>query len=83
MIYQSKMLNQLPTSKAHPTEIVRNHLLSIANWVLFLLHSRAVSKSSVASAALAGQPGGTPGPVAGDDPRALEEPSLRGEGRAR
>ncbi|MFQ5821991.1 MAG: hypothetical protein ACE5I5_18540 [Candidatus Heimdallarchaeota archaeon] len=29
-----------------------------------------------------GELGGTPGPVVGDDPRALEAPSLRGDARA-
>ncbi|MFQ6126706.1 MAG: hypothetical protein ACE5R6_19180 [Candidatus Heimdallarchaeota archaeon] len=67
MISQSKELDHYTASKVHPTETFREHLLGIANWVLFLLQTRA-SGSLPSSAALTGQPGGTPGPVAGDDP---------------
>ncbi|MFQ5820388.1 MAG: hypothetical protein ACE5I5_10410 [Candidatus Heimdallarchaeota archaeon] len=82
VIYHSQELTQFTASKTHPTESLRNHLIGVANWVLFLVRTRA-STPLPASAALVGQPGGTPGPVAGEDPRVADEPSLRGETRAR
>ncbi|MFQ6126859.1 MAG: hypothetical protein ACE5R6_19955 [Candidatus Heimdallarchaeota archaeon] len=42
---------------------------------------KAFSASLSALAALVGQPGGPPDPVAVDDPRTLEAPSLRCEAR--
>lgn len=74
VIYHSQELNSLTASKVHPTESLRNHLISTANWTLFLLRTRPFPPSS-ASAPLAGQPGGIPGPVETEDPRATNEPS--------
>ncbi|MFQ5821956.1 MAG: hypothetical protein ACE5I5_18360 [Candidatus Heimdallarchaeota archaeon] len=73
VIYHSQELNSLTASKAHPTETLRNHLIGVANWVLFLLRTR-VSTPPSASAALTGQPGATPGPVEMEDPRDRDEP---------
>lgn len=73
VIYHSQELNNLTASKTHPTESLRNHLIGVANWALFLLRTRVPPPPS-ASAALAGQPGVTPGPVEMDDPRAPDEP---------
>ena len=73
IIYHSQELNSLTASKVHPTETLRNHLIGVANWILFLLRTR-VSASPSASAPLAGQPGGTPGPVEMEDPGATDEP---------
>lgn len=69
VIYHTQELNSLTASKAHPTETLRYHLLGVANWVLFLLRT-----SRATSVALAGQPGGTPGPVEVEDPRIADEP---------
>ena len=68
-IYHSQELNSYTASKAYPTESLRYHLLSVANWVLFLF--RAPYTTSVA---LAGKSGGTPGPVEVEDPRIEDEP---------
>ncbi|MFQ6124050.1 MAG: hypothetical protein ACE5R6_05510 [Candidatus Heimdallarchaeota archaeon] len=40
VIYHSQELNSLTTSKVHPTESLRNHLISTANWTLFLLRTQ-------------------------------------------
>lgn len=53
VIYHSQELNNLTASKVHPTETLRNHLIGVANWTLFLLRTR-VSTSPSASAPLAG-----------------------------
>jgi len=66
VINQSNELQQLTASKTHPTETLRQHLLSVANWVLFFL--RTPSFFRAISIALAGNPGGTPGPVEVEDP---------------
>jgi len=81
VISQSQELNRFTASKTHPMETLRAHLIGVANWVLFLVRTRTAASLST-SAVLAGEPGGPPGPVAGDDHRPLEEPSLRGETRA-
>jgi len=73
VIYHSQELAQFTASKAHPTETLRNHLIGVANWVLFLVRTRA-SASLHASASLVGQLGGTPGPVEVEDPRVANEP---------
>ena len=73
VIYKSHELNSLTASKTHSTETLRNHLIGVANWTLFLLRTR-VSTSPSASAALTGQPGATPGPVEMEDPRDRDEP---------
>jgi hypothetical protein len=67
-IYQSEDLKKLIASKTHPTETLHQHLLNVANWVLFFLRIPS-SFSRATSVALAGDPGGTPGPVAREDPR--------------
>ncbi|MFQ6123215.1 MAG: hypothetical protein ACE5R6_01230 [Candidatus Heimdallarchaeota archaeon] len=59
--------------KVHSTETLCNHLIGVANWTLLLLRTRA-SVSQPASAALAGQPGATPGPVEMEDPLERDEP---------
>jgi len=66
-IYQSEDLKQFTASKTHPTETLRQHLLSVANWVLFFLRT-SPSFSRAISVALAGDPVGPPGPVAREDP---------------
>jgi len=53
IIYHSQELNSLTASKAHPTETLRNHLIGVANWILFLLRTR-ISVSPSASATFAG-----------------------------
>ncbi|MFQ5818367.1 MAG: hypothetical protein ACE5I5_00010 [Candidatus Heimdallarchaeota archaeon] len=73
VIYHSQELNRLTASKTHPTETLRYHLLGVANWVLFLLRTRA-STLLAASPALAGHPGGTPGPVEMEDPQTTDVP---------
>jgi len=65
-IYHSEDLHRLTASKTHPTETLRQHLLSVANWVLFFLRTSS-SFSLAISIALAGDPGGTPGPVEMED----------------
>jgi hypothetical protein len=77
LIYHSQELNSLTASKAHPTETLRNHLIGVANWVLFWLRTRPAT-----SVALAGKPGGTPGPVEMEDPWGERNHSLRGESPA-
>ena len=72
-IYHSQALNKLTASKAHPTETLRNHLIGVANWTLFLRRHRPFP-SSGASTPLVGQPGVTPGPVEMDDPQNEDEP---------
>jgi len=69
VIYHSQELNSYVASKAHPTETLRYHLLGVANWMLFRLRT-----SRATSVALAGEPGGTPGPVEVEDPRIVDEP---------
>ncbi len=54
-------------------EILRQHLIEVANWTLFRLRTHHSTPSPV-SAALAGEPGVTPGPVEMDDPRNEDEP---------
>ena len=73
VIYNSQELNSCTASKVHPTESLGNHLISVANWILFLLRTHA-STSLPVSAALAGQPGATPGPVEMEDPWDTDEP---------
>ncbi|MFX0198257.1 MAG: hypothetical protein ACFFCW_19230 [Candidatus Hodarchaeota archaeon] len=73
MIYHSEEWHQIIAAKTHPTETLRNHLIGVANWVLFLVQTCAPTPLH-ASAALVGQPGGTPGPVAVKDPRVVDEP---------
>ena len=68
-MYHSQELNRFTASKAHPTETLRNHLIGVANWVLFLLRTPAAT-----SVVFAGEPGGTPGPVEVEDPQAPDEP---------
>lgn len=46
---------------------LRQHLLSVANWVLFFLRT-STSFSRAIAVALAGEPGGTPGLVKMEDP---------------
>ena len=75
VIYHSEELNSLTASMAHPTETLRNHLIGVANWMLFLLRTRPITHSSAAAAVLAGHPGVTPGPVEMEDPRDTDEPS--------
>ena len=41
-VYHSQELNSLTASKAHPTETLRNHLIGVVNWMLFLLRTRPV-----------------------------------------
>ena len=36
----TKELHHLTASKAHPTETLWNHLIGVANWMLFLLRTR-------------------------------------------
>jgi len=71
-MYHSEPLDRLFASKRHPTETLRRHLVSVANWVLFLLRTRISSQT--ASAALAGKPGVTPGPVEMEDPLTNDDP---------
>ncbi|MFQ6124070.1 MAG: hypothetical protein ACE5R6_05615 [Candidatus Heimdallarchaeota archaeon] len=71
VIYHSQELAQFTASKTHPTESLRNHLIGVANWVLFLMRTRAPACLH-ASAALVGQPGGTLGPVEVEDPRVVK-----------
>jgi len=73
MIYHSEEWHQIIAAKTHPTETLRNHLIGVANWVLFLVRTRAAPPLP-ASATLVGQPGGTPGPVAVEDPLVADEP---------
>jgi len=73
IIYHSQALQKLTASKAHPTETLRNHLIGVANWTLFLRRHRPFPDSP-ASAPLAGQPGATPGPVEMEDPGNQDEP---------
>ena len=73
VIFHSQELTQFTASKTHPTESLRSHLIGVANWVLFLLRTRA-SASLHVSASLVGKPGGTPGPVEVEDPRVADEP---------
>jgi len=73
VIYHSQELIQFTASMTYPTETLRNHLIGVANWVLFLLRTRT-SVSLHALASLMGQSGGTPGPVAVEDPRVADEP---------
>ena len=54
VIYHSQELAQFTASKTHPTETLRNHLIGVANWVLFLVRTRAATPFH-ASAALVGQ----------------------------
>jgi len=68
-IYHSQELNKFTASKEHPTETLRNHLIGVANWVLFLLRTHAAT-----SVALAGKSGATPDPVEMEDPRDQDEP---------
>jgi len=72
-IYHSDAINNFTASKAHPTETLRNHLLGVANWVLYL--GRMQTSSSRATAvALVGESGGIPGPVEMEDPWDEDEP---------
>lgn len=45
-IYLSQDLYNLTASKAHPTETLRNHLIGVANWVLFLRRHHPFTYSS-------------------------------------
>jgi len=66
VIYQSEELQQLTASKTHPTESLRQHLLSVANWVLFFLRTPSSFFLAI-SIALVGNPSGTLGPVEMED----------------
>ncbi len=69
VISQSQELNSLTASKIQFTETLRNYLIGVANWALFLLRTRFT-----ASAILAGDLGATPDPVEMEDPRDGDEP---------
>ncbi|MFQ6124419.1 MAG: hypothetical protein ACE5R6_07430 [Candidatus Heimdallarchaeota archaeon] len=53
LIYHSQELNSFTASKAQPIETLRNRLVGVANWALFLLRT-STSTSLPASAPLAG-----------------------------
>jgi len=65
-IEQSEALKHLTASKMHPIETLQQHLLNVANWVLYSLRTPS-SFSLAISVALVGNPGGTPGPVEVED----------------
>jgi len=69
-MYHSEDLQRFTASKTHPTETLRQHLLNVTNWVLFFLRTPS-SFSLAISVVLVGNPGGTPGPGAMEDPSPL------------
>lgn len=54
-------------SKAYPSETLRNHLIGVMNWILFLLRTRVAVPFS-ASGFPARQSGKTPCPIEMEDP---------------
>lgn len=71
--YHSNELHHFLASKTHPTETLRNHLIGVANWILFLAQIHT-SPQSIASASLAGQLGAIPGPVEMEDSWGSNDP---------